>query len=118
MNKPGYIIAESPDQITVQLATPTEVNGVAVDRLTLRAPTVLDSRAARKVGGDDDERTELVLFANLAGCGPGDLERMRLKDYTRVQDAYFRLLADDAGHQRGDAPAAPAPAVGAGNPAE
>ncbi|EJT83053.1 hypothetical protein PPS11_40405 [Pseudomonas putida S11] len=54
-----------------------------------------DIRAAQKVGGDDDEQRELNLFASLAEVSAKDLEGMALKDYTRLQTAYFRLVQDD-----------------------
>ncbi|MFJ1244994.1 phage tail assembly protein [Bacillus amyloliquefaciens] len=35
------------------------------------------------------------MFASLAEVGQKDLEGMTLKDYTRLQTAYFRLVQDD-----------------------
>lgn len=82
--------------VTVTLTRPTEFNGVQTDRVTLRAPTVRDIRAAQQTAaGADDEQRELNLFASLAEVGVKDLEGMALKDYSRLQTAYFRLVQDD-----------------------
>ncbi|UVK80693.1 phage tail assembly protein [Pseudomonas sichuanensis] len=83
------------DRVTIRLSKPTECNGVQVDQLTLRAPTVRDIRAAQATGNDDDEQRELNLFASLAEVGAKDLEGMMLKDYSRLQAGYFRLVQDD-----------------------
>ncbi|WP_313713212.1 phage tail assembly protein [Pseudomonas sp.] len=83
------------DRVTVTLSRPTELNAVQTDKISLRSPTVRDIRAAQATGGEDDEQRELNLFASLAEVGPKDLEGMTLKDYTRLQTAYFRLVQDD-----------------------
>lgn len=83
------------DAVTVTLTRPTEANGVQVDKLRLRAPTVRDLRTAQASGGDDDEQRELNLFASLAEVGTKDLEGLTLKDYSRLQAGYFRLVQDD-----------------------
>ncbi|MBT9236799.1 phage tail assembly protein [Pseudomonas sp. MG-2] len=85
----------SADRVTVTLSKPTELNGVMVDAISLRSPTVRDIRAAQRGTGDDDEQRELNLFASLAEVSAKDLEGMALKDYTRLQTAYFRLVQDD-----------------------
>ncbi|MDD2059132.1 phage tail assembly protein [Pseudomonas putida] len=83
------------DAVIVTLTKPTEANGVQVDTLRLRAPTVRDIRAAQQTAGSDDEQREMNLFASLAEVGPKDLEGLTLKDYARVQAGYFRLVQDD-----------------------
>ncbi|ORL62380.1 phage tail assembly protein [Pseudomonas putida] len=82
------------DRVTVRLSKPSEANGVQVDQLSLRAPTVRDIRTAQAGSGDEEQR-ELNLFASLAEVGVKDLEGLALKDYTRLQAGYFRLLQDD-----------------------
>ncbi len=84
----------SADRVVVRLNRSTEANGVQVDSLSLRAPTVRDLRAAQS-GGADDETRELNLFASLAEVGTKDLEGLTLKDYSRLQAGYFRLVQDD-----------------------
>ncbi|MEE1883397.1 phage tail assembly protein [Pseudomonas soli] len=84
------------DNVTVTLSRPAEFNGVQTDRISLRAPTVRDIRTAQQTAaGADDEQRELNLFASLAEVGVKDLEGMALKDYSRLQTAYFRLVQDD-----------------------
>ncbi|WP_454562532.1 phage tail assembly protein [Pseudomonas sp. AIG] len=83
------------DQVLVTLSCPSEINGVTVDKLALRSPTVGDVRAAnREVGGDDEQR-ELVLFAALSGAHVADLEGLKLVDFNRLQAGYFRMDNDD-----------------------
>lgn len=82
-------------RVTVTLSKPTVLNGVETDRISLRAPTVRDIRTASSTSGDDDEQAELNLFASLAEVSSKDLESMALKDYTRLQTGYFRLVHDD-----------------------
>ena len=83
------------DQVLVTLSCPSEINGVTVDKLALRSPTVGDVRAAnREVSGDDEQR-ELVLFAALSGAPVADLEGLKLVDFNRLQAGYFRMDNDD-----------------------
>lgn len=88
-------MAVAGDSVTVNLTRPSEANGVRVDKLSLRAPTVRDMRTAQQTGGEDDEQREMNLFASLAGVSTKDLEGLTLKDYTRLQAGYFRLVQDD-----------------------
>ena len=90
---PGWLTV-SADRVVVRLSRATEANGVQVDSLSLRSPTVRDLRAAQS-GNADDETRELNLFASLAEVGVKDLEGLSLKDYSRLQSGYFRLVQDD-----------------------
>lgn len=83
------------DSVIVTLSKPTELNGITADKITLRAPTVRDIRAAQATASGDDEQTELNLFATLAQVGVKDLEGLALKDYSRLQAGYFRLVQED-----------------------
>lgn len=83
------------DQVLVTLSCPSEINGVTVDKLALRSPTVRDVRAANRDAGGDDEERELVLFAALAGAPVADLEGLKLVDFNRLQAGYFRMDNDD-----------------------
>lgn len=80
---------------TVILSKPSEANGIKVDKLTLREPTVREMRAATLQGGSNEEEQEMVLFCSLASIGRADLEGLLMRDYRRLQTAYFRLGADD-----------------------
>nr|WP_314494480.1 phage tail assembly protein [uncultured Pseudomonas sp.] len=81
--------------VTVILTRATEINGVGTDKIHLRAPTVRDMRTASSTAGGDEEQAEMNLFASLAEVGAKDLEGMDLKDYTRLQVGYFRLVRED-----------------------
>lgn len=71
------------------------VCGVEVDQVTMRAPTIKDIRAAKKVSGDDEDSADDVLFASLIGASQADVEGLQVVDYNRLQRAYFRLVQDD-----------------------
>ncbi|MDR6960551.1 hypothetical protein J2W43_004556 [Pseudomonas brassicacearum] len=86
------------DRVTVKLTVPVEANGVRVDTLSLRAPTVRDLRVARQTAPNDEEQQDLNLFASLAEVGTKDLDGMALKDYARLQAGYFRLVQEDELH--------------------
>lgn len=45
---------------TVTLSRPSEANGIQVDKLTLREPTVREMRAATLQGGSNEEEQEMV----------------------------------------------------------
>jgi hypothetical protein len=80
---------------TVTLSKPVEVSGVKVDTLTLREPTVKEMRAATLQSNGDDEELELNLFCTLASVTKSDLEGLLMRDYRRLQTAYFRVGAED-----------------------
>jgi hypothetical protein len=83
------------DNVLVTLSCPSEINGVTVDKLALRSPTVRDVRSANREAGGDDEQRELVLFAELAGAPVADLEGLKLVDFNRLQAGYFRMDQDN-----------------------
>ena len=85
----------SAERVVVHLSKPSEANGLQVDNLSMRAPTVRDIRTAQSAASGDDEQREFNLFASLAEVGVKDLEGLSLKDYGRLQAGYFRLVQDD-----------------------
>lgn len=88
-------LSVTTDQAVVTLSCPSEINGVTVEKLALRSPTVGDVRTANRESGGDDEQRELVLFAALAGVPVADLEGLKLVDFNRLQAGYFRMDQDD-----------------------
>lgn len=80
---------------SVVLSKPINANDIQVDRLTLRSPTIREVRVATKAAPDDEEQSELILFASLSDSGVKDLEGLTVRDYKRVQTAYFRLVRED-----------------------
>ncbi|UMY64035.1 phage tail assembly protein [Pseudomonas sp. LS.1a] len=83
------------ENVTITLTKPTEMNGIKLDTITLRAPTVRDIRVSTQTGGDDDEQRELNLFASLAEVSAKDLEGLTYKDYNRVAAGYSFLVRED-----------------------
>lgn len=88
-------LSVTAENAVVSLSRPSEINGVRIDTLTLRSPTVREVRAADRAAGGDDEQRELVLFAELSGAAIADLEGLKVVDYNRLQAGYFRLVQDD-----------------------
>lgn len=83
------------ENVTVTLTKPTEMNGIKVDTITLRAPTVRDMRMSSQTSDGDDEQRELNLFASLAEVSVKDLEGLTYKDYNRVSTGYTFLVRED-----------------------
>ncbi|STQ91722.1 phage tail assembly protein [Iodobacter fluviatilis] len=81
-------------QETIKLSTAIKLNDVLVNQLQLREPTVGDQLDVQVLGKSDAEREQLM-FARLCDCAPNDLRQLTLRDYKKLQDAYFRLLSDD-----------------------
>ena len=81
--------------VTVTLRYPTELNSIKTDKIILRAPTVRDVRTAQATSGNDAEQREMQLFASSAEVSVKDLECLKLLDYQRVQEGYFRLVNED-----------------------
>ncbi|KAF2395396.1 phage tail assembly protein [Pseudomonas frederiksbergensis] len=76
----------------VTLSRPSEANGVQVDTVTLRSPTLREERAADRAAQGDAEQRELMLFAGLTEMGLKDIEGLKLLDYHRLQEGYSRLV--------------------------
>jgi hypothetical protein len=90
---PSWLTVEA-DTATITLTRPSDVNGVKVDQLTLRAPTLREVRASDSIGGGDAVLCEVTLFASLADAGTADIDGLKLTDYARVQSGYSLLLMD------------------------
>jgi hypothetical protein len=79
----------------ITLRKASEINQVKVQRVSLRAPTVAELRAATLQAAGDAEKREVILFASLADAGTKDMEALTIVDYNRIQAGYFRLVEDD-----------------------
>lgn len=96
MSKPApKYLKLTVENVTVTLTKPTEMNGIKVDTITLRAPTVRDMRMSSQTSDGDDEQRELNLFASLAEVSVKDLEGLTYKDYNRVSTGYTFLVRED-----------------------
>jgi len=83
------------DSATIKLSKTVKVNQIETDQLTMRSPTVREVRAATKAAPHDEEESEMILFASLTDASPNDLGDLSVRDYTRLQAAYFRLVRED-----------------------
>lgn len=81
--------------MTVSLKYPSTVNGIVVDKLSVRSPSIKDARIAKELGGGDHAKEEIQLFANLAEAHADDIEALKERDYRRLQESYFRLVSED-----------------------
>ena len=88
-------LAVTDEGVTVTLRYKANFNGVLVDKLTLRAPSVKDFNAAKMIAAGDMEKMELHLFCSLLTATEADLVALKLKDYNRLQAGYFRLVEED-----------------------
>lgn len=79
----------------IKLAGPETLNGMQCDTITLRTPRITDVRAAEVVFPDNVRGLDLMLYSSLAGVGQKDMEGLTVKNYNRVNHAYFRLVEDD-----------------------
>ncbi|EKT4568617.1 phage tail assembly protein [Pseudomonas putida] len=96
MSKPApKYLKLTAENVTITLTKPTELNGIKLDTITLRAPTVRDMRISSQTSDGDDEQRELNLFASLAEVGVKDLEGLTYKDYNRISVGYTFLVRED-----------------------
>ncbi|TFY95899.1 phage tail assembly protein [Pseudomonas nabeulensis] len=95
-------LAIATDCATINLTRPSDVNGVTVDQLTLRAPTLREVRASDAIGGADVVLREVTLFASLTDVGTKDIDGLKMTDYARVQTAYSQLLLDAGMPEKND----------------
>ncbi|MDZ4325511.1 MAG: phage tail assembly protein [Pseudomonas sp.] len=79
----------------ITLKYPTELSGVLVDSMSMRAPCVRDIRAAQATCNGDEEKREMSLFSSLTQTPEAELMGLKLVDYMRLQGGYFRLVQDD-----------------------
>lgn len=85
----------SDEGVTVTLKYGIEITEVKTDKLFMRAPCVLDLRAANAAANGDDDKREMNMFASLTQVGESDLVKLKLVDHARLQAGYFRLVSDE-----------------------
>ena len=77
---------------SVKLHFPIQVNGKAIEELSLRRPKVRDRLAVEKMNGAEAEK-EIRFIANLCEVAPSDIEELDMSDYVRVQEALAGFLS-------------------------
>jgi hypothetical protein len=74
---------------TIELTYSVEIDGVSVDSLTMRRPTVRDQMVIDKAKGTDTEKA-VKFFANLCEVSPSTIEALDTVDFTKLSE----VLAD------------------------
>lgn len=92
---PAWISDLDGEGVTVQLSVKATINSVEVDSVRLRSPTLAEVRKVQKMNKGDPDAVELQLFASLIDAPPADIAALKLKDYNRVNIAYFRMVEED-----------------------
>ena len=82
---------EDGAHVDIILRRPYEFNGVKMNTLRMREPTVRDQLATSEMQGSD-ARKEITTFANLCDVLPKDVESLAMADYQRIQMAYGSFL--------------------------
>lgn len=82
------------NDIIVTLKKPIQLNGVTVNQLRMREPTLGDQLDVNQLAKNNEER-EIIMLSRLCDCAHTDLRALTLRDYAALQDAFFRLAADE-----------------------
>ncbi|MHA3737879.1 phage tail assembly protein [Pseudomonas sp. Eth.TT006] len=72
-----------------------EFGGIKVDKVTMRAPTVRDQRAASAGAKGDYEQLEINMFCSLLQATEPEIAALTTRNYNRLQAGYFRLVEED-----------------------
>ena len=88
-------LAVNDDSVVVTLKGAAEFGGVKVDKLTMRAPTVRDQRAATATAKDDYEQIEVNMLCSLLQATEPEIAALTVRNYNRLQAGYFRLVEED-----------------------
>lgn len=85
-------LAMTDEGVNITLKYKTQVNGMTVDKLFMRAPSIRDNRNAQAIANGDRELHEFHLFSSLTECPVKEIEGLKERDYRRLQEGYFRLV--------------------------
>lgn len=81
--------------VTIALASTVKIDGVPVDKLTMREPSVEDMLAVKKSAKAPEDQ-ELLLFANLCEVTPETIKALKFRDYRKLQKAFADLTEDES----------------------
>jgi hypothetical protein len=70
---------------TIELDYSIEIDGVSVETLTMRRPTVRDQMVIDKAKGSDTEKA-VKFFANLCEVAPSSIEALDTVDFTKLSE--------------------------------
>jgi len=85
-----WIKYEADGAAVVTLSKQAEMAGMKVGFLRMREPLVEDQLAVDDI--QKDATKELTLYANLCMVTPGDLQKLPMRDYKRLQAAFMGFL--------------------------
>lgn len=85
----------SDDSVVINLKGFADIGGIKVDKLTMRAPTVRDQRAATATAKGDYEQIEINVLCSLLQATESEIAALSLRNYNRLQAGYFRLVEED-----------------------
>ena len=91
---PSWLVV-GDDSVVVTLQGTAEFGGITVDTLTMRAPTVRDTRAATATAKGDYEQIEINMLCSLLGATEKEISALTTRNYNRLQAGYFRLVEED-----------------------
>ena len=74
-----------------QQVKPIIVNGIEVQELEMRRPTLRDQISAARYKGTDEEK-EAQMMAQLCEVAPDEFYALDLEDYAQMQEAYTDFL--------------------------
>ena len=78
--------------VDIELSRPIEIDGAQVTALRMREPTVADQLILDEMKGSDATK-EVTLVANLCEVTQDDIKRLTLRDYRKVQKAFWGFTA-------------------------
>lgn len=89
---PDYLDYDAPGYCDITLdRSVTLTSGVEQSVLRMREPTVEDQIVQDEMKGGEAIK-EITTMANLCELAPGDIRRLSLKNYSRLQEAYQGFL--------------------------
>lgn len=91
---PSWLVVTAEHAI-ITLSKPSMVNSIMVDKITMRSPTLKESRDVRIEHPKDEDAAEMMLFTGLCEAHENDLGGLTVKDYMRLQSGWTFLVSED-----------------------
>lgn len=88
---PNVKLNDAGDAADITLSKPLDIGGTKLTALRMREPTVKDQLVMDESSGGAAKK-EVSFFAHLTGQAPSDIERLPMRDYQRMQDAYSLFI--------------------------
>ncbi len=91
---PDWLVM-TPEHAVITLTKPSTVCGMQADKITLRSPTIKETRDCTAKYPTDQNASEMMLYSGLCAAQQSELEGLSVKDYVRLQRGYFRLVDEE-----------------------